>query len=199
MQTGTPRNTAQPRKTCRRLNIPGHAHELTFSCYRRQALLSNDQARGFLAQAIKTAREKHRFRVLAYVFMPEHVHAIVWPAKNDYSISAVLKSIKQPASRRVIGQMRRDDAPALARLATGEKARPYRFWQAGGGYDRDIVGLDYLEKAIAYIHANPVRRGLVENPDEWYWSSAQDWEGTGVGPVPVDTDVLALTFRNEKG
>jgi len=30
---------------------------------------------------------------------------------------------------------------------------------------------------IDYIHANPVRRGLVAMATDWTWSSARFWEG----------------------
>ena len=68
------------RKRCQRWNTPWQAHGLTFSCYRRQAFLSKDRTRGYLADAVNRARETHGFHVWAYVFMPEHVHLLIWPA-----------------------------------------------------------------------------------------------------------------------
>jgi putative transposase len=60
------------RKRRRRFNDPGHAHALTFSCYRRQAFLARDGSRQWLIDAIDRARRKHSFHVRAYVIMPEH-------------------------------------------------------------------------------------------------------------------------------
>ena len=45
------------------------------------------------------------------------------------------------------------------------------FWQSGGGFDRNLIKPDTLMTMIDYIHMNPVRRGLVEKPAEWTWSS----------------------------
>ena len=39
---------------------------------------------------------------------------------------------------------------------------------------------------IDYIHLNPVRRGLVERPEDWKWSSFP-WYA-GVRPVPLEID-----------
>jgi len=36
-----------------------------------------------------------------------------------------------------------------------------RFWQPDGGYHRNITSIEALRAMIEYIHANPVRRGLV--------------------------------------
>jgi putative transposase len=59
------------------------------------------------------------------------------------------------------------------------------FWQTGGGFDRNITEPQTLESMIDYIHQNPVRRGLVERPSDWVWSSAGWYEGketTGLVP-----------------
>ncbi|WP_437188352.1 hypothetical protein SH668x_001796 [Planctomicrobium sp. SH668] len=53
-------NFSPHRKACRRFNEPGHAHALTFSCFRRQPLLTKDRSRQWLVEAIEKAREQHR-------------------------------------------------------------------------------------------------------------------------------------------
>ena len=40
--------TTKHRKRCKNYNIPGDAHELTFSCFQRLPLLSKDRTRHFL-------------------------------------------------------------------------------------------------------------------------------------------------------
>jgi putative transposase len=77
-------------KQCVRFNEPGHAHELTFSCYRRLPLLARDRTRVWLAEAIAAARARQQFELWAYVFMPEHVHPLVYPRRRDYQISSIL-------------------------------------------------------------------------------------------------------------
>ena len=182
------------RKRCKRYNEAGHAHELTFSCFRSQALLIENHSRKWFADAVNTARQKHRFDVWAYVVMPEHVHLLVWPRENDYSVSAILKSIKQSVSRRVIGRLRRENPSGLARLASGREDCPYCFWQEGGGYDRSIRSGVTLRHAIDYIHRNPVRRGLVERPGDWLWSSFGDWDLARAGPIPIGRESCALAL-----
>jgi putative transposase len=43
---------------------------------------------------------------------------------------------------------------------------------------------------IEYINANPVRRGLVDRPEDWPWSSAS-WYA-GLRPVPIEIDAEAV-------
>jgi putative transposase len=185
-------NECPIRKKCRRLNAPGHAHELTFSCYRGQPLLCSQRARGYLAEAISRSRQKHSFHVWAYVLMPEHVHLLLWPTEQNYSISKMLLSIKQPVSRGIMSYLREHNPAGLRVLATGQRRTPYRFWLAGGGYDRNITSAETARKTVEYIHNNPVRRGLVAAPEEWVWSSAGDWAGRGPGKVVLDLDSFPM-------
>jgi len=62
------------RKRCRRENLTGHAHFLTFSCFHRRLYLSRDRTRQWLIESIAHSMTQHRFDLWAYVIMPEHVH-----------------------------------------------------------------------------------------------------------------------------
>jgi REP element-mobilizing transposase RayT len=63
------------------LHEPDAAHELTFSCHRRFAFLRAERTCAWLADAIDKARYEHPFLLWAYVFMPEHVHLLIWPTQ----------------------------------------------------------------------------------------------------------------------
>ena len=67
------------------------------------------------------------------------------------------------------------------------------FWQSGGGFDRNLIKPDTLMTMIDYIHMNPVRRGLVEKPAEWTWSSLAWFLGVWeprIIPDPIPKDWL---------
>lgn len=159
-------------------NEAGHAHQLTFCCLHRIALLSRDRSRRWFVEALALARHKHNIELWAYVIMPEHVHALLWPRSPDCDVALVRKTIKQSASRRAIGYLRVHAPQWLDRLVVVEANRRYhRFWEAGGGYDRNILTQDAAWASVEYIHANPVRDGLVDHPLDWPWSSARWYAG----------------------
>jgi putative transposase len=174
------------RKVCRRWNVPWDAHELTFSCYKRRAFLGKDLTRQFLADAVNRAKIKLGFDVWAYVMMPEHVHLLIWPVKENYSTSVILKAVKQSVSRKAVRWLKATNPTGLRLLATGRADKPYQFWQDGGGYDRNICNAKALRDIFNYIHYNPVKRGLVSRPEDWVWSSARDWAGISAGPIQID-------------
>ena len=180
-------------KRCHRYNIEGNAHELTFSCYNNQRFLLAERTCQYLIDSIISSREKHQFDLWAYVFMPDHVHLLICPKRPKYSISDILLSIKQPVSRKVINYLKKNNPNGLKNLATSQIHREYRFWQKGGGYDRNITKTQTIIDSVRYIHNNPVRKGLVETVDQWYYSSAAYWQGIRQGPIPIDFDSFPAT------
>jgi putative transposase len=167
-------------------NLPGHAHELTFSCYQRFKFLNTERTCLWIAEAIQAARVRHDFDVWAFVFMPEHVHLIVRPRRTEYRMLAILSGIKLPVGRRAINYLVSKQSPWLAKITRMRRGREERlFWQSGGGYDRNITCGKTPLQMIDYLHNNPVRRGLVEQACDWRWSSAAYYEG-GESPLAID-------------
>ncbi len=180
-----PYDPSEPRM--KHLNLEAQAHELTFSCYKGLPLLLDDRTRTWFIESIEEARSKRDFSVFAFVVMPEHIHIIIRPNHLVYDTSWFLKSIKQPVSRKASHWLKQHDPKGYDQLTYVRRDgfREFRFWQAGGRYDRNIVDRATLLRMIEYVHRNPVRRGLVENPTDWTWSSAS-WYETGECVLRID-------------
>jgi putative transposase len=176
------------RKKRRSSNVPGVAHEFTFSCYKGLPLLNQDRTRTWLADALNRTRKTWNVELWAYVVMPEHVHLLLLPCAHEYKIAQILQSIKQPVARRAMALLRRSQSDWLKTLRVPDHCdqASYHFWQPGGGYDRDIVSPAVAWSAIKYIHGNPVRRGLVDHPCDWQWSSARWYAGKGDVVLEMD-------------
>ncbi len=89
------------RKTVKHYDDLGHVHELTFSCYQRKPLLLSDWRRRLLSRSIDRAMQRHTFRLIGFVYMPEHVHLLVYPEALESRIDRLLYAIKRPFSVRV--------------------------------------------------------------------------------------------------
>ena len=179
-------------KRLHRFNEPGQPRELTFSCYRRFRVLESERTRQWFGEALEAARATFGFQVWAYVLMPEHVHLLVYPGEHPEQVSAFLKALKEPIARKAVAYLKAHDRSWLERLRVREGRRlRHRFWQPGGGYDRNITTAAALRAAIDYIHANPVGRGLVAQAEDWEWSSAR-WYA-GIRPVRIEMDAGILT------
>jgi len=140
---------------------------------RRGATPINDREFPVLAKAIEGVRGRTKTAVCGYCLMPDHWHAIVLPQEGS-SISDFLMRVKIAAYQRI------------------SKATNLRggIWQSRF-YDHILRTRREFDQTLEYIHRNPVRRGLVETPREWPWSSAA-WYLNGSGPLPMDEVRLPL-------
>ncbi len=161
-------------KRVKHYHEPGDLHELTFSCYHRLPLLTNDAWCDYLAESIDKASRDHDMKLIAFVFMPEHVHLLVLP-ESQPNISRYLASIKRPCSVKVKSDLIASKSKLLDRLIVRERPGKmvFRFWQEGPGYDRNMQFEKSVLASIDYLHNNPVRRGLCRGATDWFWSSVR--------------------------
>jgi putative transposase len=175
-----------------RYNEPGQPRELTFSCYRHYTFLSRDRTLEWFCHALDEARTKFAFQLWSYVVMPEHVHVLVHPGEAPERMSGFLQALKEPVARKALRHLQGNAPEWLERVTVREGPRlRRRFWQPGGGYDRNITSPEALRAVIDYIHANPVRHGLVARAEDWEWSSARWYAGLRPVRIEMDDGVLA--------
>jgi putative transposase len=148
-----------------------------------------------LAQSIDKACVRYAMSLIAFVFLPEHVHLLVYPWKQKPRIDKFLAAIKRPVSFKIKQILQQLGSPLLKKLTIRERPgkRVFRFWQEGPGYDRNLRTVNAILAAMDYIHQNPVRRGLCNRAIDWKWSSARfylepDYTGDPdlptIGPLP---------------
>jgi putative transposase len=162
----------------------GHLHFLTFSCYRRLPLLRTIKARDVFVHTLGKMRERYGFLLVGYVVMPEHVHLLIGePAKSTPSV--VLQALKQRVSRDLRKQTRGAPPGQLAlSFPAGGSGLPH-FWQPRF-HDFNVHSARKRREKLDYMHANPVKRGLVKNPPAWIWSSASFYAKGMPGLIPID-------------
>jgi putative transposase len=127
----------------------GHFHFLTFSCYHRRQYLV-PEARTLFEHVLEDTRSRFDLVVTGYVVMPEHVHLLT----DEPSRGTLADAVHWLKWRTSMNVDKQDS----------------RFWQKRY-YDFNVrTERKHIEK-LKYIHRNPVRRGLVANPEDWTWSS----------------------------
>src|SRR5580658_2090001 len=162
----------------------GHLHFLTFSCYRRLPLLGTARARNAFVAALAKIRERYGFRLIGYVVMPEHVHLLI-SESAECTPSLVLKVLKQRVSRDLRKRRRRVPTGQMRLVFKEGDAGLPRFWQPRF-YDFNVYSAKKIREKLEYMHANPVKRGLVGSPGAWAWSSFLSYERGERGLVPID-------------
>ncbi len=146
--------------------------EIAFSAHRAQPRLLP-----FLEQT----RERYRFVVVGYVVMPEHIHLLITEPEVG-TPSTVMQVLKQRTARALLPKKKRFDP--RQRLLFGEIPRT-PFWQARF-YDFNVWTSKKRVEKLRYMHRNPVKQGLVNSPEEWWWSSYCFYFQDEPGPVRVN-------------
>jgi putative transposase len=140
-------------------------HFIAFSCYRRQKFLKTAIARNHFARALERTRKWYGFYVVAFVVMPEHVHLLISEPERK-TLPIAIQMLKQIVS---------------AKFGGGQ------FWQVRY-YDDLVTSGAHRIEVMRYIHRNPVKRKLVERPEDWQWSSFNNHaSGTWCG-VEVESE-----------
>lgn len=148
------------RKLVKHYEDPSHVRELTFSCYKRMPLLVRDDWRCSLSKAITAATRRHPWKLAAFVYMPEHVHLLVFPVTRAPSIDELLKAIKRPYSYRIKKILEAERSGLMPKLVVQQRPgiQTFRYWQEGPRYDLDLEIKDSVVASINYIHNNTVQR-----------------------------------------
>ena len=130
----------------------GHAHFVTFSCYRRRRHLDHDRGKRIVLGVLDSQLSLQEGRCVGFVVMPDHVHAIVWfPAADQ--LSHFMKQWKQRSSV----QIKRLWREGLASYSgTFDPSGPV--WQPRY-YDFNLYAPRKIEEKLISMHLNPVRAG----------------------------------------
>ena len=168
-----------------------HLHFITNSCYHRLPLLGTPGARDLFLRIFEQTRQKYRFVVVGYVVMPEHIHLLITEPEVG-TPSTVMQVLKQRTAHALLPNRKRRD-PRQGRLFGDEPKRA--FWQARF-YDFNVWSAEKRVEKLNYMHQNPVKRGLVESPELWAWSSYRHYHLGEAGPVEINVGWGEISFRD---
>jgi putative transposase len=130
------------------------AYSLTICCENRQLAFANAScAHCACTQFLQTAAA-YRFEILAYCFMPDHMHALVEGMSEDADFCRCVDMFKQQSAFEY------------------KKVRRTRLWQEGY-YDHVLRDDEPTIGVAAYILHNPVRAGLCSTIAEYPFLGSQ--------------------------
>ena len=168
-----------------------HLHFITCSCFHRLPFLKSARTRDRLLTILEQTRQRYRFVVVGYVIMPEHIHLLVSEPQVG-SPSTVMQVLKQRTARALLPRRKRRD-PHQRELFGEEPRRA--FWQARF-YDFNVWTTKKRVEKLRYMHRNPVKRRLVDSPEQWRWSSHRFYLLGEPGLVQVNVGWGKISFRD---
>ena len=131
------------------------AYNLTFVTRGRLPIFDTGEVVGSCLDALKMACQRYGFDVLAFCFMPNHLHVLL-AGQGGASLKDFVRYFKQISGY----HFKQQDGTAL--------------WQISY-YDHVLRRNEDIQQIAAYIWDNPVRAGLVENRLDYAFSGPREF------------------------
>jgi putative transposase len=172
------------RYTIRETQAP---HFLTCTVINWIPLFTRPETVNIILNALQYRQQHNGWKVYGYVILENHLHLIVQsedllaelPLFKSYTARQLIDHLKECHAERLLNQM--------AFFCKSHKHdREYQCWEEGS-HPQLIQNEEMLRQKLDYIHFNPVKRGYVDKPEHWRYSSARNYAGLeGLMPVFMD-------------
>ena len=136
----------------------------------------NEMEYGLLLRVLEESRARLGFLLCGYVLMPDHWHALIWP-QYPLMVAQVLHDAKKIMTLRL-----------HTRRGTAGPFWQHQYW------DRFVRHEKEFGERLDYMHRNPVRKNLVKRPEDWRWSSYNNFamDKATVAKYPIEIDYVRL-------
>lgn len=159
------------------LNLPGALHFVTGNFLDRAKVFIEPSCCNAFLDVLSSTNQRWPSKLIAYVLMPDHFHLISNP--RDGRIKEFVGEFKSRSAKSIVKATKR------FRFKADEDG--HQVWQESFKSNALWSGWMIWQK-INYIHANPVKAGLVKSAKDYRWSSFRAFYSPGDEPIVVDRD-----------
>ena len=158
--------------------ISGIPHFLTFTVVKWLSVFAKKDYMKILWDSLQYCRQKKGMRLYAFVFMTNHIHLIVSAEKTTIKLWEIIRDFKKFTAQKIIQLMQKEESckqllSIMRKIGRKNKANvQYQFWIQNDGA-KEIYSDNFLEQKMEYIHLNPVKAGMVTEPEHYLYSSAR--------------------------
>ncbi len=159
-----------------------------------QAILIDESYFKILTDSLNFMSSKYQTDVLSYVFMPNHIHLVLFFSKPA-QVSDYMRDFKKFTSGELRRKLLADNKTELLKELETSVGR-YKIWMER--FDDFVIrNAKSVHTKINYIHQNPVRKNLAASPAEYNYSSARFYESEEAGAVKVTHFLEAMGAANQ--
>ena len=152
------------------LTVVGWVDIFTRACYAE-----------IITDSLNYCVENRGLKIYSWCLMSNHLHIICRSENED--LSAIVRDFKKSTSRQILYEIksnvqesRKDWMLSVFGKAGVDNPKnvKYQFW-INGNHPIEIVSNRFIDQKTNYIHQNPVKAGLVQQPEYYRYSSAIDF------------------------
>ncbi len=165
------------------------AYFLTFTAVDWVYVFHDDSYKQILCDSLNHCTAEKGLEIFAYVLMSTHMHLIATSGKND--LSDIIRDFKKFTSGTIIRKLEKENnSKSQKKLCSFSEAaklhsrnKNFQLWKQNN-HPVEVYSPKFTLQKLRYIHNNPVKAGMVNRPEDYFFSSAVDYAG-GKGPVNV--------------
>ncbi len=147
-----------------RISLTGHTYFVTSNTANIGVYLAEPKCAEIVMSSLQWLRERGRIELHAYAVMPDHLH-LVLTLGEQVTLAQIMQALKGYTAQRI-------------NELAGRKGR---VWEKGY-YEHGIRDQEDMRRRVKYTVENPERAGLVEQYEEWPYSSAHESRRVSVDP-----------------
>jgi putative transposase len=134
-----------------------------------------------LMKNIKYCQENKGLEIYAYVIMSNHIHMVA--RSNEQPLNILLGNLKSYTSKQLIKQIEENSKESRKEWLMhmfkfygrgNSQNEEVQFWQ-NGNHSIELYSANVIKQKINYLHNNPVKQGIVVNPQDYIYSSAYEF------------------------
>jgi len=142
-----------------------------------QPIFTRPESVDIIFETWRYLQENSNFKLYGYVILENHIHLIA----QSNNIAKDIQRFKSYTARKIIDHLKEQNVRLiLDQLAFYKKEHKtnsdYQLWQEGS-HPQSIESEDILRQKLEYMHNNPVKRGYIDKPEHWRYSSARNYTG----------------------
>jgi len=142
-----------------------------------QPIFTRKESVNILFDSFIWLQQNTDFKLHAYVVLENHLHFISTASQHSKRI----QQFKSFTARQILDLLKQRNARTLLKYFAYYKRKhktesEYQFWQEGS-HPEEMSKEIMCQQRLTYIHYNPVKRGYVDLPEHWRYSSARDYMG----------------------
>ncbi|TWT89662.1 Transposase IS200 like protein [Pseudobythopirellula maris] len=174
----------------RRARIEGGTYFFTVITHERRPFLASPLARSALRQAIRSVRSHRPFTIDAIVLLPDHLHTVWTLPRGDDDYSTRWRQIKSLFTKAWLRSGGDEGDRSVSRQVKGERGVWHRRM-----FEHACRDEADMKRCVDYLHANPLKHGLVSLTRDWPWSSFH--RCVRLGEYPADWGSAAEWYGDE--
>ncbi len=147
----------------KRIFLDGYSYYITIVTHQRNPILIQNIE--LLRKSFQASKATYSYKIEAITILPDHIHMIITPnSAKEYP--HIVRTIKQYFSK----HCKQDFYEHLYQSNSRHKEGYKPIWQKKY-YEHTIRNERDFREKLEYLYLNPVKHALVENPEDWEYSS----------------------------